>query len=261
MMKIRVGLCLLAIIGIFALLGPYLSGFSYYETDLEMKNLSPSMLHWFGTDDLGRDVFTRVWYGARISLLVGIAAALIDMVIGVLWGGLAAYFGGKTDDLMMGIADVLYALPYLLVVIVIMVAVGQGFGSILLAMTVIGWITMARIVRGKILQLKQQDFVMAAQSMGASHTRIFFGHLLPNAWEPIIVTITATIPSAIFVEAFLSFLGLGIQAPIASWGTMANEGLPALSFYPWRLLFPSSCICLTLVAFNLVGDGLRDLFE
>lgn len=257
-MKLKIGITILLLIGLLAVYGPTLSGYQYYETELVDKNLGPSAQHWFGTDDLGRDVFTRVCFGARISLLVGIAAAIIDMMIGVLWGGLAAYFGGLVDDVMMGIADILYALPYLLVVILIMVILGEGIISLLAAMTVMGWITMARIVRGRILQLKGQEFVLAGRAMGLGHRRIFFGHLLPNAWEPIIVTMTATIPAAIFTEAFLSFLGLGVQAPIASWGTMANEGLSALSFYPWRLLFPSLFLCVTMLGFNLIGDWLRD---
>lgn len=257
-MKAKIGLSILFVIAFLAAFGPSISGYHYYETHLAAKNLSPSAVHWFGTDDLGRDVFTRVCFGARISMLVGIAAAVIDMVIGVMWGGAAAYFGGLVDEIMMGIANILYSLPYLLIVIMIMVVLGEGIVSLLVAMTVIGWITMAWIVRGRILQLKSQEFVLAGKSMGLGHFRLFFGHFLPNAWEPIIVTMTATIPAAIFTEAFLSFLGLGIQAPIASWGTMANEGLAALSFYPWRLLFPSLFLCVTMLGFNLVGDALRD---
>lgn len=257
-MKAKIGILIIAFIGLLAVCGPVLSGYHYYETNLAAKNLAPSLANWFGTDDLGRDVFTRVCFGARISLLVGIVAALIDMFIGVLWGGLAAYFGGIVDEVMMGIADILYALPYLLVVIMIMVVLGEGIVSLLVAMTVMGWITMARIVRGRILQLKGQEFVLAGRAIGLGHRRLFFGHLLPNAWESIIVTMTATIPAAIFTEAFLSFLGLGVQAPIASWGTMATEGLSALSFYPWRLLFPSFFLCVTMLGFNLIGDWLRD---
>lgn len=260
-MKAKIGLSILILIGLLAVIGPTISGYEYFETHLAAKNLAPSAQHWFGTDDLGRDVFTRVCFGARISLLVGIAAAFIDMMIGVLWGGLAAYFGGVVDEIMMGIADILYALPYMLVVILIMVVLGEGIISLLVAMTVIGWITMARIVRGRILQLKGQEFVLAGKAIGLGHRRIFFGHLLPNAWDSILVTMTATIPAAIFTEAFLSFLGLGIQAPIASWGTMANEGLAALSFYPWRLLFPSLFLCVTMLGFNLVGDALRDQLD
>ncbi len=249
-MKLTIGLILLFLIGLMAIAGPWLSPYSYYETNLAGKNLGPSLAHWFGTDDLGRDVLTRVCFGARISLFVGVAAALIDMVIGVMWGGIAAYYGGLVDEVMMGIADILYALPYLLVVIIISMVLGEGILSLLAAMTFIGWITMARIVRGRMMQLMGQEFMLAGRAMGLGHRRLFFGHLLPNAWESIIVTMTATIPAAIFTEAFLSFLGLGVQAPIASWGTMASEGLPALSFYPWRLLIPSFFLCVAMLGFH-----------
>lgn len=259
--KFFLGLIILTVIVSLAVMAPLLSGYSYDQTALAFKNQSPSWHHWFGTDDLGRDVFTRVWYGARISLFVGIIAALIDMIVGVVWGGYAAYKGGMVDEVMMGIADILYSLPYLLVVVALMLVLGPGMVSILAALCIMGWITMARMVRSRILQLKTQEFVLAAESLGASHTRIFFGHLLPNTLESIVVTMTATIPAAIFTEAFLSFLGLGIQAPVASWGSMANDGLPALQFYPWRLLFPSLFICLTMLGFNLVGEGLRDRLE
>lgn len=251
------GLAFLLLLLIMTIVGPMISGHTYYDTNLELKNQAPSVQFWFGTDDLGRDIFTRVWYGARISLFVGVAAAVIDMCIGILWGGIAGLAGGKVDELMMRAADVLYSLPYLLIVILLMVVIGPGLLTIILAMTVIGWITMARIVRGQILQLKQMDYVLAAKAIGASPSRILFRHLLPNAMGPIMVTLTLTVPSAIFTEAFLSFLGLGVQAPIASWGTMASDGLPALHYYPWRLFFPALFISLTMLSFNLVADGLR----
>lgn len=258
---LRAGIIILTFIFLMAVIGPMLSQHSYYETHLELKNSFPSQEYWFGTDDLGRDVFTRTCYGARISLFVGISAAIIDMIIGVIWGSIAAFAGGLTDEIMMRIADILYGLPYLLTVILLMVVLGSGLIPIVVAMTVIGWITMARIVRAQILQLKQCEFVQASTALGASNTRILFCELLPNALNPIIITITFTIPTAIFVEAFLSFLGLGVQAPIASWGTMANEGLPALKYYPWRLFFPALFISLTMFGFNLVGDGLRDVLD
>lgn len=253
-------LVFLTMLAIFAIIGPHLSGYTYFDMHLDQKNFPPSEKFWFGTDDLGRDLFTRIAYGARISLFIGVAAGLIDCCIGMIWGGIAAYSGGKVDEVLMRIADVLYALPYLLMVILLMVVMGSGLVTILIAMTITGWITMARIVRGQILQIKKQEYVQAAIAMGASNTRILFRHLLPNALGPIIVTLTLTIPAAIFVEAFLSFLGLGIQAPIASWGTMANEGLPAMKYYPWRLFFPSLFISLTMLSFNLLGDGMREAF-
>ncbi len=255
------GLCLLGIIALFAVLGPLVSGYAYDEMQLESKNQSPGQEFWFGSDELGRDLFTRVCYGARISLFIGIAAALIDMLLGAFWGGFSALAGGVVDQIMMRIVDVLCALPYLLVVILILVLLGPGLTSILVAMTIIGWITMARIVRGQVMQIKTEDYVMAAAALGASRGRVLFRHIFPNAFGVIIVTLTMTIPSAIFTESFLSFLGLGVQVPMASWGTLVNEGLPAMSYYPWRLFFPAIFISITILAFNLVGEGLRDAFD
>lgn len=254
-------LLILSVLLILALIAPLFSSYTYYETQLENKNAAPSFAHWFGTDELGRDLFTRCWWGTRISLFVGISASCIDLAIGVFYGAISGLLGGKKDEWMMRIADILYAIPYLLVVILLMVVIGPGLFTIILALTLTGWINMARIVRGQILQIKQLDFVKAAYAMGASSPRILLYHLIPNAMGPIIVTVTFTIPTAIFAEAFLSFLGLGVQAPIASLGTMANDGLPALRYYPWRLLFPASLISLIMLSFNLLGDGLRDAFD
>jgi oligopeptide transport system permease protein len=255
------GLILLGILVFMAIFGPYMTDYDYATNDLANKNQKPSAEHWFGTDDLGRDVFTRVWEGARISLLIGVAAALIDLLIGVIYGGYAGYKGGKTDDLMMRFADILYGVPYLLLVILLMVVLGQGIGTMILAMTITGWINMSRIVRGQVLSLKSQEYVLAAKTLGANTSRIMAKHLIPNAMGPILVTMTLTIPGAIFTEAFLSFLGLGLTPPLASWGTMASEGLPAMRYYPWRLFFPATFICLTIFAFNVVGDGLRDALD
>ncbi|MGD8189123.1 ABC transporter permease [Brevibacillus ginsengisoli] len=240
---------------------PIFSHNNYFSNDLVGKNKAPSAEHWFGTDDLGRDVFVRVWYGARISLEVGFAAALSDLLLGVLWGGIAGFFGGKVDEIMMRIADILFAIPYLLVVILLMVVMDPGVLTIIIAMSITGWIGMARIVRGQMMQLKAQEFVLAARSLGADSKRIIFKHLIPNALGPIIVTLSLTVPSAIFTESFLSFLGLGVAAPIASWGTMASEGLPAMKYYPWRLMFPAVFISITMLAFNLFGDGIRDAVD
>lgn len=256
-----IGLLVLIIVALFALFGPLVSPYPYYQTHLPLKNSPPSREFWFGTDDLGRDLFARTACGARISLFVGITAALIDLVIGVIWGGMAALAAKRIDNMMMRIADILYAIPYLLVVIMLMVVMGSGLFPIIVALTITGWISMARIVRGQVLQLKGQDFVLSAKTLGASRWRILFHHLIPNVLGPIIVTVTLTIPLAIFTEAFLSFLGLGVQAPIASWGTMASDGLPAMRYYPWRLFFPALFISVTMLAFNLVGDGLRDALD
>lgn len=252
-----IGLSLLGAIIFFTLFGPLISGYRYEETHLALKNSPPSSLFWFGSDDLGRDIFTRIWYGARISLTVGFLAAAIDLLVGVLWGGTAAWIGGFVDEVMMRIADILYSLPYLLIVILLMVILGPGIFSVILAITILGWITMARIVRGQVLLLREMEYVLAARVMGANFGRILFRHLLPNASGPILITLTLTIPSAIFAEAFLSFLGLGVQAPIASWGTMVNESLAALQYYPWRLLFPAFMISLTMISFHLIGEGLK----
>lgn len=246
---------------VMALIGPFISGYSYSEIHLDLKNTPPGARFWFGSDELGRDLFTRIWWGARISLFIGITAAFIDMVIGVLWGSIAAQAGGKTEEAMMRIADIFYAIPYLLVVILLTVIRGTGIGTILIAMTFTGWINMSRIVRGQILQLKELDYITAAKAIGASSPRILFRHLIPNAIGPIVATMTLTIPTAIFTEAFLSFMGLGIQAPAASWGVMVNDGLSAMRYYPWRLLFPASMITITMISFNLIGNALRDALD
>ncbi len=235
-----------------------LSSHTYYETHLTLKNTPPCSMFWFGSDELGRDIFTRLCWGARLSLFVGISASLIDLIIGVCYGAFAGFCGGKTDEILMRLADILCSIPYLLVVVLLMMLSGSGITSLVLALTFTGWIGMARMVRGHILQLKQLDFVRAAVALGVPSHRILTHHLLPNCTGPIIVTLTLTIPMAIFAEAFLSFLGLGIQAPIASLGTMASQGLSALRYYPWRLFFPALFIILTMLSFNLLGDSLHN---
>jgi oligopeptide transport system permease protein len=257
----KAALSLILTFSILAIIVPWLSPYSYSEIHLEVKNSPPSLRFWFGSDELGRDIFTRIWWGARISLFIGFAAALIDAVIGVLWGTIAAYCGGKTDEFMMRFCDVLYAIPYLLVVILLTVVRGSGILTILIAMTCTGWITMARITRSQVLQIKVLDYIMAARSIGASHARIIFHHIIPNAMGPIIATMTLTIPSAIFTEAFLSFIGLGVQAPAASWGVMVGDSISAMRYYPWRLIFPSGMITLTMLAFNILGNALRDRID
>lgn len=254
-------LWVLAFITVLALFGPLVSPHSYSDIHLEWKNQPPSSTFWFGTDELGRDLFTRIWWGARISLFIGVAAATIDVAFGVLWGSVAAYAGGKIDELLMRISDILYSIPYLLVVILLTVIRGTGIGTILIAMTLTGWINMARIIRGQMLQLKGSDYVAAAKLIGASPIRILLRHLLPNAIGPIVATLTLTIPMAIFTEAFLSFLGLGVQAPAASWGVMVNDSLSAMRYYPWRLFFPAAMITLTMLCFNLLGNALRDALD
>lgn len=255
------GLVLLILLIVMAFVGPFLTPYNYYENDLTKTNQPPSAEHYFGTDELGRDMFERIWYGAKISLFIGIAAALIDLVIGVIWGGIAGYRGGKVDEVMMRIADVLYGIPYLLLVILLMVVLGQGIWTMILAMSITGWINMARMVRGQVLSLKSQEYILASRTLGAGVSRIMGKHLIPNAMGPILVTLTLTVPNAIFTEAFLSYLGLGLTPPLASWGTMANDGIGAMQYYPWRLFFPAMFICLTIFAFNVIGDGIRDALD
>ncbi|MES2200005.1 MAG: ABC transporter permease [Chlamydiota bacterium] len=256
-----IGCVFLLLLLLFAILAPCITPYTYFETHLSLKNTPPCKEFWFGTDELGRDLFTRMGWGARISLFIGIAASCIDLVIGVLFGAFAALSGGDVEEYMMRAADILYSIPYLLVVILLMVILGSGLTTILIALTVTGWIKMARIVRGQTKQLCQMDFVKASVALGGNKKHILLRHLLPNCMGPIFVTLTLTIPSAIFSEAFLSFLGLGIQAPIASWGSMTNDGLSALRTYPWRLFFPAGFISFTLLSFYLIGEGLRDAFD
>ena len=256
------GLFFLSVLTFMAIFGPIISPHTVDYQDLVNQNLPPSSEHWFGTDELGRDVFTRTWYGARISLFVGIAAALIDFLIGVIYGGIAGYKGGRTDHFMMRIIEVLYGLPYLLVVILISVVMGPSLATIIFALTITGWIGMARIVRGQVLQIKNYEYVLASKTFGTKTARIIRKNLLPNTMGPIIVQITLSVPSAIFAEAFLSFLGLGIQAPLASWGSMASDALPViLSGDWWRLFFPAFFISMKMFSFNVLGDGLQDALD
>ncbi|MTW87805.1 ABC transporter permease subunit [Virgibacillus dakarensis] len=255
------GIVVIVLLAIASFAGGPISGQNYYENSLMKSNQPPSSEHWFGTDNLGRDVFARTWYGAKISLFIGLMAALIDLIIGIIWGAVAGFFGGKVDEYMMRIADILYGVPYLLVVILLMVIMPQGLWTLIIAMTITGWINMARIVRGQVMQLRSEEYVMASQSLGASNSRLLFRHLVPNTMGPVLVTLTLTIPNAIFTEAFLSYLGLGVPAPLASWGTMSSDALPALQYYPYQLFFPAFFICLTMLAFNVIGDGMRDALD
>lgn len=214
-----------------------------------------------GTDGLGRDILTRLMYGARISLTVAFVAAFVNLVIGILYGGISGYMGGNVDNVMMRIVDIISTIPLTLYVILIMVFLNSGFLSIIIALGSVYWVDMARIVRGQILLLKEQEFVYAARTIGTSTWHILTKHLIPNSMGPIIVTATMLIPSAIFIEAFMSFIGLGVAAPMASWGTMCNDALETLRTSPYQLLAPSLSICLTMFAFNFVGDGLRDALD
>ncbi|PMB84196.1 ABC transporter permease [Dolosicoccus paucivorans] len=254
------GVVVLIIVALMAIFAPELSKYSFSE-QTGAYNMPPSSEFWFGTDNLGRDIFVRVWMGARISLIIGLAAAAIDVVIGVLWGSIAGVVGGRVDNFMMRVADVLTAVPYLLVVILLLVVMEQGLIPMIVALSITGWVRMARIVRGEVLSIKNQEYVLASRTLGASTWHLIKRHLIPNAMGSIIVTMTLTIPQAIFTESFLSYIGLGVTPPMASWGTMASEGNEAILTAPWRLIFPAVLISLTIFAFNAVGDGLRDALD
>jgi len=217
--------------------------------------------YFLGSDTLGRDVLARVLFGARISLFIALISTVVNFFIGVTYGGLSGYLGGRVDNFMMRIVDIISVIPLLLYVILLSVLIGSGLKSIIIALGSVYWVGMARIVRGQVLSLKEQEYVLAARTLGASTMRIMFRHLIPNAMGPIIVSMTMLIPSAIFTEAFLSFIGLGVSAPMASWGTLASDALGGLRSYPYQLFFPSLAICITMLAFNFLGDGLRDALD
>ncbi len=217
--------------------------------------------YWFGSDTLGRDIFVRVLNGARISLFIAFVATTVNLVIGVLYGGISGYMGGRVDAIMMRIVDIIDTVPLILYVILLTVVFEPGLQSIVIALGSVFWDRMARIVRAQVLTLKEQEFILAARTLGASTNRIMIRHLIPNALGPIIVTMTMMIPTAIFTEAFLSFIGLGVTPPIASWGTLANDALAGLRTYSYQLFFPSMAICITMLAFNFLGDGLRDALD
>lgn len=255
------GLCTLIILAILSIFGPIFSHYDYATQNYDIKNLKPSAEHWFGTDDFGRDLWVRVWWGTRISLAIGLCAALLDLVFGVLYGGISAYYGGRVDDIMQRIIEIVYSIPFLLISILLIVVIGPGFKTIIIAYAITGWVPMARLVRGQILTLKEQEYVLAARTLGANGARIILKHLVPNALGLIIVQITFIVPSAIFTEAFLSFIGLGIRVPLASLGALLSDGAGAIRLYPHRIIFPTIIFSLILMSFNLLGDGLRDALD
>jgi oligopeptide transport system permease protein len=257
----QLSLCLLFVILLFALFVPLLSPYSYDQIHLDKANLPPSFHFWFGTDELGRDLLTRSALGARVSLGVALCAAGIDLFIGVLWGSIAALFGKKIDEFLMRSCDIIQSIPYLLLVLLLTLFLGPGFFTILIAIALCGWITMARILRSHLMQVRELSFVLAAETLGASKSRILFCHLIPNAKSAIFVTLALNLPSAIIAEAFLSFLGLGIQAPFSSWGVMLNEGLGSFRYFPWRIFFPALLLTLTVLSFNLLGESLRNQLD
>lgn len=278
---------MIVLITFLALVGPQMSGRTYDEQNLLFTNLPPKVAglewlgldgrdnngvdqyekrgitenFWFGTDEFGRDLWTRVWKGTQISLLIASLAAILDLMIGVAYGGISAFYGGKLDNVMQRIIEVLVGIPNLIVIILFILILEPGIFSIVLAMIVTGWVSMARVVRGQILQIKAQEFVIASKALGASNSRLIVKHLLPNAIGPILVTIMFTIPSAIFFEAFLSFIGLGLQPPLASLGMLIQDGYVAMRYFSYKLVFPGIIISVLMISFNLLADGLRDALD
>jgi len=240
---------------------PVLARLGYEAQDLELTFAAPSPVHWFGTDSLGRDLFSRVIFGGRISLTVGLLASLVSALVGVVYGSLSGFLGGKIDNSMMRIVDVLYALPFIFLVIILMVYFGRNFILLFVALGLTQWLTMARIVRGQVLSLRHKEFIEAANSLGLRQRDIVLKHLIPNTLGPVIVYLTLTVPSVILEEAFLSYLGLGIQAPLASWGTLIKEGVDVMDLAPWTLFFPAFFLSATLFSLNFLGDGLRDALD
>ena len=252
-----VGLILLALLVCAAIFGPMLSPYPYDGMDAMSRNQASSAAHWFGTDQMGRDILTRVLYGARVSLLVGFASTALNLVIGVLYGSIAGYVGGRVDMVMMRIVDVIYAVPAMIYMILLMLIFGSNIYSVMLGICVNGWINMARIVRSQVMSLKEQEFSVAAFVIGASRRRILFRHLLLNSLGPIIVTVTLMIPQAIFTEAFLSFIGIGISAPMASLGTLAQDAKMLMNVYPMQMVWPVLVICIVIFSLNFIGEGLE----
>jgi oligopeptide transport system permease protein len=256
-----IGMVYLIFMVIICLLTPWIAPYGYEEQNLRLGAVPPNAEHWLGTDTFGRDMLTRILYGGRLSLLVGFIATAVALVIGVTYGAIAGYAGGKTDNVMMRLVDIFYALPYMIFIILLMVVFGRNLLLLFLAIGAVEWLVMARIVRGQIQSLRQQEYVEAAMSLGLSPAAIIIKHLIPNALGPVIVYTTLTIPNVMLLEAFLSFLGLGIQPPQSSWGVLISYGVETMEEYPWLLIFPGLALTLTLFALNFLGDGLRDALD
>jgi oligopeptide transport system permease protein len=255
------GLVVLVTMCILAIVTPLIAPYGYEQQNLILGATPPSATHWLGTDTLGRDMLTRVLYGSRVSLSVGFIATTVALLIGVLYGTVAGYFGGRIDAAMMRIVDILYALPFMIFIILLMVIFGRNILLLFLAIGAVEWLTMARIVRGQVQSLREQEFVEAAISLGLSQWTIIRRHLIPNTLGPVIVYTTLTIPSVMLFEAFLSFLGLGIQPPQSSWGLLISYGVETMEEYPWLLVFPGLVLSITLFSLNFLGDGLRDALD
>ena len=255
------GLITLAFLSVIAFLTPWIAPYGYEEQNLILGASSPSYQHLLGTDIFGRDMLTRIMYGGRTSLLVGFIATSVALVIGVSWGAVAGYVGGKLDAFMMRLVDILYALPFMIFIILLLVVFGRNLLLLFFAIGAVEWLTMARIVRSQVMTLKKQEFVEAAHSIGLPRHTIIIRHIVPNAIGPIIVYATLTVPNVMLLEAFLSFLGLGIQPPQSSWGLLINYGVETMEEYPWLLVFPGLALTITLFALNFLGDGLRDALD
>ncbi|TGD75827.1 ABC transporter permease [Mangrovimicrobium sediminis] len=256
-----VGLVLLVALIIIALLTPWIAPYSYETQNLELGATPPSAQHWLGTDIFGRDLMTQIMYGGRVSLAVGFVATSVALLIGVTWGAIAGYVGGRVDAVMMRLVDIMYALPFMIFIVLLMVVFGRNMLLLFLAIGAVEWLTMARIMRSQVQSLRQQEFVEAAISLGLSPGKIIVRHLIPNALGPIIVYTTLTIPAVMLLEAFLSFLGLGIQPPKTSWGLLISYGAETMEEFPWLLIFPGLALSITLFSLNFLGDGLRDALD
>jgi oligopeptide transport system permease protein len=255
------GFAILLFLIVVSLLTPWIAPYSYEEQNLMLGATAPSANHWLGTDIFGRDMLTRIMYGGRVSLMVGFIATAVALVIGILWGAMAGFVGGRVDAVMMRIVDIMYALPFMIFIVLLMVVFGRNILLLFVAIGAVEWLTMARIVRSQVMTLRKQEFVEAAYAMGLSQWAIIRRHIIPNTLGPVIVYTTLTIPSVMLLEAFLSFLGLGIQPPQSSWGLLINYGVETMEEYPWLLIFPGITLSLTLFALNFLGDGLRDALD
>lgn len=256
-----IGLMLISLICLFSFVGPYLNDDNYWKQNIDQSNQSHIHDHYFGTDHLGRDLWQRTWYGAKVSLLIAFLATLFDVLLGVTIGSLSGYFGGRMDLFLQRVMEILYSIPSLIIIILMLIWLEPGILPIAIALSITGWIPMARIVRAQILKLKAEEFIIAARSLGASHKRILWKHLYPNMIGPLIVSITFTIPSAIFFEAFLSFIGLGLRPPEASLGILVSDGYHFLALYPYQLFWPALVLSMMILAFHLLGDGIRDMLD
>jgi len=256
-----IGLAIVIIMAIIAIFAPLIAPYDPNARIKEVSQKGPSLQHWFGTDILGRDIFSRVIYGSRISMLVGVVAVTISLAIGLFLGALSGFFGGISDAVIMRIADIFFAFPYILGAIAIMTVLGPGVLNVFIAIGILGWSSVARLFRSSILSIKEKEYIEAARALGASNTRIILKHILPNSFAPIVVYSTMNVGTAIIVEAALSFLGLGVQPPTPSWGKMLSESLNYINTAPWLMFFPGLAILITVLGFVLLGDGLRDALD